>query len=79
VQRNEGELKMAETKLTSGKGSMEQRIANRLRNSGCDSADVKTQTGTGPTRVWHNIHQRGQGPVSRRVDINAGGKPDEQG
>lgn len=33
-----------------------ERINNRLRNSGAPDADVKTHHGTGPTRVFHNIH-----------------------
>jgi hypothetical protein len=35
----------------------EQRIANRLRNSGGDNlGEHCTKTGDGPNRVFHNIH-----------------------
>jgi hypothetical protein len=35
----------------------EERIRNRLRNSGEGAhADVVTQQGEGPTRVFHNVH-----------------------
>jgi hypothetical protein len=38
-------------------GTPEQRIANRLRNSGGDyTGDHTTKTGDGPNRVFHNIH-----------------------
>jgi hypothetical protein len=37
----------------------EARIANRLRNSGGEEADHIVKTGTGPTRVIHNIHNPG--------------------
>jgi hypothetical protein len=46
---------MVEVKLT-GK-SMEQRIADRLKNSGdAQHADVVVQKGDGPTRCFTNIH-----------------------
>jgi hypothetical protein len=46
---------MVEVKLT-GK-SMEQRIADRLKNSGdAQHADVVVQKGDGPTRCYTNIH-----------------------
>jgi hypothetical protein len=46
---------MVEVKLT-GK-SMEQRIADRLKNSGdTANADVVAQMGDGPTRCFTNIH-----------------------
>jgi hypothetical protein len=37
----------------------EARIANRLRNSGGEEADRIVQKGSGPTRVFHNIHNPG--------------------
>jgi hypothetical protein len=43
----------------------EQRIANRLRNSGGEEADHIVQKGSGPTRTFtnidtkHNVRQRG--------------------
>jgi hypothetical protein len=42
----------------SGK-SCEQRIADRLKNSGGEGATHHVQVGTGPTRVHHNIHEYG--------------------
>jgi hypothetical protein len=49
---------MAEVKLT-GK-SMEQRVADRLKNSGdTANADVSVVHGTGPTRTHTNIHHSG--------------------
>jgi hypothetical protein len=40
----------------------EQRIANRLRNSGdAKHADNVVQKGDGPTRTFSNIHSHGQG------------------
>jgi len=39
--------------------SMEQRIADRLKPSTCEGADVTTTHGTGPTRVVHSIHLSG--------------------
>ena len=42
----------------SGK-SMEQRIADRLRNSGGEEVDHHAVHGTGPTRTHTNIHLRG--------------------
>lgn len=36
--------------------SMEQRIRDRLRNSGGQEADFTTQVGSGPTRLFHNSH-----------------------
>jgi len=43
----------------SGK-TMEQRIADRLKNSGDPRADVHVQKGEGPTRTHTNIHHAGQ-------------------
>ena len=37
----------------------EQRIANRLRNSGGDDANHIVQKGSGPTRTFTNIHHSG--------------------
>lgn len=47
---------MGETKLSGP--DMATRVAKRLRNSG-EGANptVHTQTGNGPTRVHHNLHQ----------------------
>jgi hypothetical protein len=36
--------------------SMEQRIRDRLKNSGGQEADFTTQVGSGPTRLFHNSH-----------------------
>jgi hypothetical protein len=47
---------MPDIKLTTD-GSMEQRIAKRLRNSGGEEANVTATHGTGPTRtITTNIH-----------------------
>jgi hypothetical protein len=64
-----------EVKLTGP--SMEQRIANRLRNSGEGSgADVHTQQGNSAQRVHHNIHMTGnvsqKGPPEGTVRGPAG-------
>ena len=40
-------------------GTPEARIASRLRNSGGEEADHVVQKGSGPTRVFHNIHNPG--------------------
>jgi hypothetical protein len=37
----------------------EARIANRLRNSGGEEADVTTKTGDSARRTFHNIHHTG--------------------
>jgi hypothetical protein len=43
----------------SGK-SMEQRIADRLLNSGAGAKpDVTTKTGESPNRTFHNLHHSG--------------------
>jgi hypothetical protein len=47
-------------KLTSGKGSMEARIAARLRGSNDHAtADHHVVSGSGPTRASHTIHRSG--------------------
>jgi hypothetical protein len=52
---------MVETKLNPQHGSMAERIANRLRNSGdVHHADVVATHGTGPTRTNTNIHHSRQ-------------------
>ncbi len=40
-------------------GTPEQRIANRLKNSGGEEADHIVQQGQGPTRTFTNIHNPG--------------------
>jgi hypothetical protein len=63
---------MVETKLTGP--SMEQRIANRLKNSGSPEADHHVVHGTGPTRTHTNIHSTGhvlqRGADVKGVDIH---------
>jgi hypothetical protein len=59
---------MPEIKLTGP--SMEQRIANRLRNSGGGDADVVVQKGTGPTRTITNVHRS-------RVAAHGSGGPEK--
>jgi hypothetical protein len=54
----------------------EARIANRLRNSGVtEEADHVVQKGSGPTRTFTNVHQKGnvlqRGPDNKgEGDIN---------
>jgi hypothetical protein len=49
----------------------EQRIANRLRNSGeTKDADHIVQKGSGPTRAFTNIHHKGN--VMQRGEDNKG-------
>jgi hypothetical protein len=51
---------MGEVKLTSGKGSMSDRIASRLKPSNDHrSADHHAEHGSGPTRTHTTIHQSG--------------------
>ncbi len=63
---------MAVEKYTSGKGTPEQRIANRLKPS-CDTANADhfVVKGSGSTRVAHAIHSRGQGGAPRRVKVES--------
>jgi hypothetical protein len=49
-------MKMPTVKYDPAGGTPEQRIANRLKNSGGDKADHSVVHGTGPTRTWTNIH-----------------------
>lgn len=56
---------MPEIKLTGP--SMEQRIHDRLRNSGAGAKpDVSVQKGEGPTRTHTNIHHDGGGVAPAR-------------
>jgi hypothetical protein len=57
-----------DVKLTSDKGSMQQRIADRLKNSGAGTNPHETAVhGTGPTRTYTNIHNSaGHAPVSNK-------------
>jgi len=49
----------------------EARINNRLRNSGCDYADVTVKNGDGARRTFHNIfHSAGHVPVRDVRDKN---------
>jgi hypothetical protein len=64
---------MVDVKLN-GPG-MEQRIANRLRNSGGNDADITTTHGTGPTRTHTNIDNS---PV-RAHGSGGPAKPDGRG
>jgi hypothetical protein len=51
---------MSEVKLTSGKGSMSERIANRLKPSNDHhTADHSASHGSGPTRTSSTIHHGG--------------------
>jgi hypothetical protein len=52
--------------------SPQQRIADRQRNSGGDiPADVRTKTGDGPQRVFHNVHNSGTAHGSSTKQPNA--------
>jgi hypothetical protein len=55
---------MGEVKLT-GK-PMSERIADHLKSSCSPEADVHVQQGTGPTRVHHAVHLKGN--VMQRGD-----------
>jgi hypothetical protein len=52
------------------------KIANRLKPSGCDDADVTASHGTGPTRTITKIHHSAghlkppAGETSGKVDVN---------
>jgi hypothetical protein len=71
--RSDKEQIMVDLKLT-GK-PMDQRLSDRLRNSGGDlPADVKTQQGKGPQRVFHNIHHAGTAHGSTTKTPNANEK-----
>jgi hypothetical protein len=48
----------------------EARINHRLRNSGGEEADHVVQTGSGPQRVFHNIHHGGT--AHRHGEVNRG-------
>ena len=66
---------MVENRL-SGK-SMEQRITDRLKNSGdAKNADVVVQKGEGPTRAFTNIHHGG---TARRHGEGNRGEPGVDG
>jgi hypothetical protein len=58
---------MPEIKLTGP--SMEQRLADRLKNSGGDlPADVRAKHGEGARRTFHNVHHSGtQGGAGNRL------------
>jgi hypothetical protein len=59
---------MTETKLSTNK-SMEQRVKDRLANSGSGAnPHVSVKTGEGPTRTHTNIH------YSPNLDRNGGSK-----
>jgi hypothetical protein len=51
-------------------GTPEQRIANRLRNSGGEESDHSVVHGAGPTRTWTNIGHKGN--VQQRGPDNKG-------
>jgi hypothetical protein len=66
--------------------SMEQRIRDRLKNSGGQEADFTTQVGSGPTRLFHNSHNsanmRQHGPDGkgeRGIDGKARGPANTRG
>jgi hypothetical protein len=59
---------MVEVKLT-GK-PLDQRIADRLRNSGGGDADIIVQKGDGPTRTITNVHHS-------RVSAHGSGGPEK--
>jgi hypothetical protein len=57
---------MTQVKLTSDRGSMEKRIADRLKPSTAPNADHTVVKGSGPTRVVHAVHSHGQGAGAGR-------------
>jgi hypothetical protein len=64
---------MPEIKLTGP--SMEQRLADRLKNSGGDlPADVRAKHGEGARRTFHNIHHAGSAHGVQRRNEDEGGK-----
>jgi hypothetical protein len=63
---------MAETKYTSGKGTPERRIADRLKPSTCSGADHVVTKGEGPTRVVHSVYEKGQGANKGRGERDDG-------
>jgi hypothetical protein len=64
---------MVETKLNPQHGTMEQRIANRLKNSGGEQCDTTVKTGNSPQRVFHNIHPSGSAKQHGTKDKGSGG------
>jgi hypothetical protein len=69
-----------DVKLTSDKGSMEKRIADRLKNSGGGiPADVHAVQGSGPTRVHHNVHHASSNHGSTTKTANANSGPGSDG
>ena len=56
-------------KLTSGKGSMSERINNRMKPSN-DKGDHHVVTGSGSQRVSHSIHHGGSQPSPRPTGEN---------
>jgi hypothetical protein len=50
--------------------SMAERIEKRLRNSGGEEADTVVKTGSGPQRVFHNLHNPGS--ARRHGEVNPG-------
>jgi len=67
---------MQDVRYNKAGGTPEQRIANRLRNSGGEGADHTVQHGTGPTRTFTNIHNSANHqPVSKHPDDQQRGKP----
>jgi hypothetical protein len=69
---------MADVKLTSDKGSMQDRIHARLRNSGDGEGarpDFTVRQGNSPTRTFHNVHHgSSQGGAKRQNRDSDGSK-----
>ena len=63
-----------EIKLASGKGTMEQRIADRLKSSGDQRADFTTKKGDGPTRTFTQGFHAGHRPILELRRGNVGRK-----
>jgi hypothetical protein len=64
-----------EIKLTSGKGSMSQRIADRLKPSNEKATAAETTVhGSGPTRVHTSLHHSGQQAAHGGGRDSEGGK-----
>jgi hypothetical protein len=65
---------MPDVRLTSDKGSMEKRIADRLKSSGEGAKpDVMVKTGNSPTRTITHLHHSATNEGSSTKQTNKGG------
>jgi hypothetical protein len=61
---------MVEVKYRTDKGTPDQRIRDRLKNSGGEEGYTVHTGGDAPNRVFHNVHEKGN--VMRRGEPNVG-------